>query len=222
MRNHAGWKLCLAIFMVSSAAKAADMGGNYKTMNLSLPIIAFGGESVTKAEWNLRGNGSLGIELNMMGESELYSDKEIEEKNGDSLMMKASQVAILYSQYSKPKSLSGGYWTVGIGYRQVQGYWDQTPTANQDIQGASLNADGKVRHSLEGSGPTGQVRTGYRYVAESIPFSVGAYIGVRHFQSTMKDKAESGTVTTTAEDLTSLQRRMMSHLEPGIELGLAF
>ncbi|HYX32564.1 MAG TPA: hypothetical protein VE954_05580 [Oligoflexus sp.] len=219
MRNHAGWKLCLAIFMVSSAAHAAD---NNKSMNLTLPLIAFGGESVTKAEWNLRGHGSLGLELNMMGESEMYSDKEIEEKNGDSLMMKGSQVALLYSQYSKPKSLSGGYWTIGLGYRQVKGYWDQTPTANQDIQGASLNADGKVRHSLSGAGPTAQVRTGYRYVAESIPLSVGAYIGLRHFQSTMKDAEASGTVTTTAEDLTSLQRRMMSHLEPGIELGLAF
>ena len=125
MRNHASWKLCLAIFMVSSAAKAADAGGSYKTMNLSLPIIAFGGESVTKAEWNLRGNGSLGIELNMMGESEMYSDKEIEEKNGDSMMMKGSQASILYSMYSKPKTLSGGYWTVGLGYRQVQGFWDQ-------------------------------------------------------------------------------------------------
>ncbi|WP_141736342.1 hypothetical protein [Oligoflexus tunisiensis] len=219
MRKHAGWKLCLSIFMVSSAAHAAD---NYKTMNLSLPIIAFGGESVTKAEWNLRGYGSLGLELNMMGESEMYSDKEIEEKNGDSLMMKASQVALLYSQYSNPKRLSGGYWSIGFGYRQVKGYWDQTPVADQDIQGASLNADGKVRHALEGSGPTAQVRTGYRYVAESIPFSVGAYIGIRHFQSTMKDAEETGTVLTNPEDLTSLQRRMMSHLEPGIELGLAF
>ena len=73
-----------------------------------------------------------------------------------------------------------------------------------------------MRHSLEGSGPTGTVRTGYRYVAESIPFSVGAYIGLRHFQSTMQDKTASGTVTTTPEDLTSLERRMMSHLEPGI------
>ena len=96
MRKHAGWKLCLAIFMVSSAAKAADMGGNYKTMNLTLPLINFGGEAVTKAEWNLRGHGSLGVELNMMSESELYTDKEIEEKNGDSLMMKGSQIAFLY------------------------------------------------------------------------------------------------------------------------------
>jgi hypothetical protein len=222
MREHAGWKLCLAIFMVSSAVHAAPASGNYKTMNLTLPLIAFGGESVTKAEWNLRGNGSLGLELNMMSEGEMYSDKEIEEKNGDSLMMKASQVAILYSQYSNPKSLSGGYWTVGVGYRQVKGTWDQTPTPNQDIQGASLNTDGKVRHALTGTGPTAQVRTGYRYVAESIPFSVGAYIGIRHFQATMKDAEESGTVTSTAEELTSLQRRMMSHLEPGIELGLAF
>ena len=222
MRKHVGWKLCLAFFMVSSASQAAPSSGNYKTVNLTLPLIAFGGESVTKGEWNLRGNGSIGLELNMMSEGEMYSDKEIEEKNGDSLMMKGSQVAVLYSQYSNPKSLSGGYWTLGVGYRQVKGTWDQTPTPDQDIQGASLNADGKVRHVLSGAGPTAQVRTGYRYVAESIPLSVGAYIGIRHFQSTIEDAEESGTVTTSAEDLTALQRRMMSHLEPGIELGLAF
>lgn len=222
MRIHSSWKLCLAILMVSSAAKSADMGGTYKTMNLTLPLISLGGEAVTKAEWNLRGHGSIGVELSMMSESEMYSDREIEEKNGDSLMMKASQLALLYSQYSKPKTLSGGYWMIGLGYRQVKGAWDQTPSSNLDIQGASLNADGKVRHALNGSGPTGHVRTGYRYVAESIPFSVGAYIGLRHFQAKMNDSEESGAVETSPEDLNSLQRRMMSNLEPGIELGLAF
>jgi hypothetical protein len=222
MRLQTCMTFSVALFLVSSALPAADMGGNYKTMNLTLPLINFGGESVLKAEWNLRGRGALGLEANMMSESELYSDKEIEEKNGDSLMMKASQLAILYSQYSNPKMLSGGYWSVGLGFRQVKADWDQTPTPNQDIQGASLNAEGKVRHALTGSGPTGHIRTGYRYVAESIPFSVGAYIGLRHFQSTVKDETQSGAVITNEDDLLALQRRMMSRLEPGIELGLAF
>lgn len=222
MRKRARWKLCSALFVVSSAAAAADMGGSYRTMNVTLPIANVGGETAAKAEFNLRGNGALGIEFNVMGESELYSDKEIDEKNGDSLLMKASQVALLYSQYGNPKMLSGGYWAVGLGYRQVKGSWEQTPGAEQDIQGISLNAEGRMNHKLEGSGPTGHIRCGYRYVAESIPFSVGAYIGLRHFQSKMKDVAQAGSVTTSEEDLTGLQRRMMSHLEPGIELGLAF
>ncbi len=219
MRNPASLKLCFALFMVSSVAQAAD---SYKMMNVTLPLVSFGRESVIKGEWNLRGRGSLGLELNMMSENEIYSDKEMEENNGDTLMMKGSQFALLYSQYSNPKMLSGGYWAIGVGYRQVKATWEQTPALNQDVLGATLSSEGRVTHALAGSGPTGHARFGYRYVAESIPFSAGAYLGLRHFQSTMKDVDQAGAVQTSAEDLTGLQRRMMSHLEPGIELGLAF
>jgi hypothetical protein len=223
MCKWAGLGLGFAFLVVSSSAIAAESGGGYRSMNLTLPIVSFGGEAVTKAEWNIKGRGALGLELNLMSENEMYTEKEMEEKNGDSLLMKGSQLSLQYSQYGNPKRLSGGYWAIGIGYRQVKADWQETPNSLTDLGGVSLNSEGKLRHSLSGSGPTAQARVGYRYVADSIPFSAGAYIGLRHFQNKMKDvELESGVVKTRLEDLGALERRTMSQLEPGIELGLAF
>ncbi|MCX6128566.1 MAG: hypothetical protein NTX25_05800 [Proteobacteria bacterium] len=212
------------IFACSGLASAATGFGAemYKTVNVSLPIISFGRESVAKAEFNLHGQGSIGVELNVMGQSEIYSDKEVEEKNGDSLMMKGSQLAILYSRFGNPKMLSGGYWSLGAGYRQVQADWQETPKLTQDIQSISLNSDGKMSHNIEGAGMTAHARTGYRYVAESVPFSVGAYLGMRHFQNKMRDTDKEGAVPTNSADLEALQRRLTSRLETGVEIGLAF
>jgi hypothetical protein len=51
---------------------------------------------------------------------------------------------------------------------------------------------------------------------------LGAYLGIRHFQNQLKDAAKEGRATTGEDDLETLERRMTSRLEPGIELGLAF
>jgi hypothetical protein len=142
--------LALGALLGGSTALRAD---SYKSMNISLPLISFGGEAVGKFEWNLKGKGALGLEVNVLQETEFYSDEEIEEKNGDSLMMKGTQAALFYSQYSNPKMMSGGFWGFGVGYRTVQADWLQTPGTNQDLGGATLNTDGKVLHSSRGQEP---------------------------------------------------------------------
>ena len=215
--------LYLIFFLYCMSSAASLMGAEmYKTMNIALPIISFGRESVAKAEFNLKGHGALGVELNLARQSEIFSDKEVEQKNGDSLLMKGSQLALLYSHYSDPKMLSGGFWSLGAGYRQVRADWTETPSKTSDLQGISLNSDGKMRHVLAGSGMTAHARAGYRYVAESIPLSIGAYLGVRHYQSKIRDIDAEGSSSTSSEDLAALERRLASRLEPGIELGLAF
>jgi hypothetical protein len=211
--------LAFSSLMLVATSLRAD---SYKSMNISLPFISFGGEAVGRFEWNLKGKAALGLEINVMQQTEFYTDEEIEEKNGDSLLMKGAQAALFYSQYSNSKMMSGGFWGIGVGYRSVEADWLQTPGSAQDLGGAALNTDGKVRHELRGSGATAHARFGYRYVAESIPFSLGAYLGVRHFQNTLQDAEKEGLARTSDEDRTSLERRLTSRLEPGIELGLAF
>ncbi len=220
MQKSVAIRLFLGSFISVSplTALAADA---YKSVNLSLPIVSFDREAVTKFEYNLKGNGALGIELNTRSEAEVYSKSEIKEKNGDSLMMKSTELALMYSRYGNPKMMSGGFWGLGLGYRQMQIDWQETPGISQEGQVASLSGDNRLDHELTGSGMTAHARIGYRYVAESLPLSVGAYVGLRHFQNKLKDKDAEAT-QLDAEQLKSLERRFMSQLEPGIELGLAF
>ena len=204
----------------SLSVKAAD---SYKRWNLSLPIISFGGEGVGKFEMNLSGHGALGLEVAMQQESEFFTQKEVEEKNNDSLMMKGTEVAVIYSSYSNSKLLSGGFWSFGFGYRRMRAIWEQTPENLQNASGIALTADGKLVHELGSFGPTLRARFGYRYVAESVPFSAGAYLGVSHFQNKFADvNGPEIAVITADDDLRVLERRMMSRLEPGIELGFSF
>lgn len=212
--------ISFSIFSVPSGY-AADA---YKRWNVSLPIVAFGGEGVSKFEMNLGGQGALGVEFAVQQESEFFTQKEVEEHNNDSLLMKGTELSVLYSSYGNPKMLSGGFWSVGLGYRSMKATWYETPGSLQNIDGISLTTEGKMQHDMATVGATARARIGYRYVATSIPFSAGAYIGVRHYQNKFKDvgNAEEGASITPAEDLKGFERRMTSRLEPGIELGLSF
>lgn len=203
----------------SLTAVAAD---SYKSVNISLPIVSFDREAVTKFEWNLKGAGALGLELAVRSEAEVFTKTEIEERNGDSLMMKSTALAVTYSRFGNPKMMSGGFWGLGLGYRQMQADLLRASDLSQDGQ-VGLNGNSQLSQELSGNGVTGHARVGYRYVAESLPLSVGAYIGLRHFQNKMeeKDKVEGSTAVDEAE-IKSLERRFMSQLEPGIEVGLAF
>jgi hypothetical protein len=201
-------------------ALAAD---SYRHWNFSLPIVSFGGEGVTKFEMNLATHGALGVEVAIQQEAEFLSDKEMEETNNDSLMMKGTEVSVVYSSYSNAKLLSGGFWSIGAGYRSMSALWLETPASTQKLEGIALTTDGKVQHDLVSDGATARARMGYRYVASSVPFSAGAYIGVRHYQNKFKNKeTDNNSYQTASEDLRGLERRMMSRLEPGIEFGLSF
>lgn len=197
-------------------ALAAD---SYKTVNISLPIVSFDREAVTKFDFNLKGAGALGVELAVRSEAEVFTKSEIEEKNGESLMMKGAELAITYSQFGNPKMMSGGFWGLGLGYRRIEADW-QRGALGQDEGGIGLSETSSTSE-LKGNGVTGHARVGYRYVAESVPLSVGAYIGLRHFQNKLEDKAGQ-TAEVQEEEMKSLERRFMSQLEPGIEVGLAF
>ena len=123
-----------------------------------------------------------------------------------------------YSSYGNPKKMSGGYWTIGAGYRQLKADWLRT----------AVN-DAKVRHLLKGSGGTVRGRIGYRLVGDSLPFTLGAYIGIRHYSNNFSDDLDEAgnrdsqaSVSTPESEVIGLEKRFTSGLEPGLEFGMAF
>ena len=194
----------------------------YKDFVITLPIIAMGGEAQAKFEYNLSGSGSLGVELLIVQEGEVFTEDEVAEQNGDSLMVKGSELALSYSSYSNVSKMSGGYWSLGLGYRQLQADWTRGPSEDFSPVGVSLDGDGKFKHELNSSGATAHARVGYRYVANSFPLAIGAYVGIRHYQNQFEDRESDTAISTPEVDQEGLSRRMMSALEPGVEVGMAF
>jgi len=206
-------------------AQRAEGGDNYRSFALSLPLVAVGGEATAKGEFNLKGAGGLAVVLNLMVESEVFSRREAEESNQDSMVVKGSEFGLVYSRYTRAKSMSGGYWAVGGGYRRMNLKWHRTPGEGFALvrDGFALDDENKVTHSLAGTGPSGHARIGYRFVGESLPICLGAHIGLRHFQSKFGDTdSAEPTANTTQYERDGLSRRFMTALEPGLEFGLAF
>lgn len=201
-----------------------SFGNDEKSFNLALPLVALGGESVLRAEYNMGQPGSLGLEFTLIQESELLSQREIEEQPGDSLLQAGSELSLIYSSYVDKQLMSGFFWALGIGYRAMRLQWKRTPSLAFAPTGMALDEQGRFQHSLRSVGVTGRARFGYRYVASSIPFSIGAYLGIRHFQNRFEDieGEEDDAVVTPEDDKQALQRRLTSSLEPGLEVGLAF
>jgi len=209
------------------AASSSDSGGGngYRSFSLSLPIVALSREAVARAEYNVGAQASVALEGTIIGQGEDFNDREIEENHGDSLTTKGYEVAVYMTRYTNPEMLAGFYWGLGAGYRRVEAAWSQTPDQNYTLtERDHLNDDGRMNHELRGEGITGHGRVGYRYVAESFPLVVGAYVGVRHWQNKFDDReSESDQYSPTADrDRNNLKYRYMSSFEPGIELGMAF
>jgi hypothetical protein len=215
-----------AAVIVACAALTSNaaLAKSEKSFHIGLPIVAMGGEAVTKGEWRLGKVGSLAVEWTAMSNVDLYSNAEKEENNNDSMMLSGNELSLAYTRYGNNKRMSGGYWSVGLGYRLVRVTWLRSPFEGVNQAAVSLNDEGKLTHTIDGAGLTARSKVGYRYVAESIPLSVGAYVGLRHYQNTMKDKlsATEVAVASSEEDRVGIERRLMSSLEPGIEVGLTF
>ena len=181
------------VFVILSMSVLAE--AKYNDFVISLPVIAMGGEAQAKFEYNLDGIGGLGLEVLLTQEGEEYTDDEVLEKGGDSLLMKGSELALTYSVYSNNKKMSGGYWTFGLGYRQMQADWSRGPTDDFAPTGVALNKEGKFKHEVVGVGLSAHGRVGYRYIPDAVPV-IGAYIGLRHFANQFKDRDSNEAVET--------------------------
>ena len=214
------FRIFLGIALVFAAFSSDELLANKaRSVVFSLPVFSFG-QSTAKVEYNFRGLAGFGLEANFI-DGELYGKKEAEEKNGDSIKLSGTEVGLYYAKYSKPKTISGFFWALGVGMRTVYANWARTRT--DEIEANYLDENQRLRHSLVSRGNTYRARMGYRYIGSSFPINLGAYIGVRHFENRFSDNnREDNTTVTPNDDQQALQRRLMSSLEPGLELGFAF
>ncbi len=208
----------------SSSSRSGGKG--YRTFILT-PLSAGMGESSFKGEYNLGGAGGLTLELTGIGKRDIYSDKEIEDHNGDTFVLeKGSEIGLHYAYYANGTAMSGGYWSVGAGLRTMETRWNRTPTGELALNADAVrDADGRIRHNVIGKGAAGHARAGYRYVAANWPFAAGAFAGLRHFDGQFEDdnkELTDGSAATPEVDREAMRRRFMSGLELGLELGFAF
>ena len=220
-------------------SKGKSDGGSHRSSGndfaLSLPLSLYG-ESVVRLEANLGHQASLALEGTIKRQDEDISEKEAE-KSYESLVTNAKGALLLISRYSEPTRLAGFYWALGLGFRTMNADWQVQPDPSDKKADLSLtnraeDADVDIfHHRATMHGTTGHLRGGYRYVAQELPLMFGAYIGIRHFQASIKDdQVDDGEAanqndryaTMTERERERLKRRYMTTLEPALELGFIF
>lgn len=243
--HHSSTLSCLLFLGLSTSAFAQNMSkpksdfsssrGNSNDFAISLPLALYG-ESVARVEFNLGHQASLALEGNFKRRNDDISEKDAEESH-ESLITDAKGALILISRYSEPSRLAGFYWSLGLGFRSMNADWQVQPDPTDKKADLSLTAtteDGSTEvfhHRATMTGSTGHLRGGYRYVSEEFPFMFGIYMGIRHFQASLKDTPIDGSerdgnepvyASMTERERERLKRRYMTQLEPAIELGFIF
>jgi len=209
--------LCLAI---CGSAFAKD--GPHRSVLVSAPVEILAKEAAARFEFNMNGQASFATEFIYVSEGEEYTDRAIEEKNV-SLVTKGFEIAIHISRFSRSMTMSGLFWTLGLGYRKLDAVWKHEPGDEYSIVNQSdLDEDGRMTHQLRASGMTGHGRVGYRYIGESFPFVVGAYFGLRHYESKFEDEDIKDNPETSEHDRDKLKYLLMTRPEGAIEVGISF
>lgn len=211
-----------------SATPSSEGGGSragYRAVVLSLPIVNVGGGMVGRGELNLYGRASLAIEGTYQAKSEDMTKKE-QQKTGESMMTQARAISAFLARYSEPMQMAGFYYGLGVGYRQETAKWRLKPDGT--MTAAALDEQRFANHAATMAGPTGHVRGGYRYVGKEVPLLIGAYVGLRHFESVVKDAQPSAIPLGggSYSDMTDaqkehLKRRFATAPEAGLEIGFA-
>ncbi len=211
------------------AAESGGKSGGYRMFGLSLPVVTFSGDTTINAQFNLAGHATLAIEGMMKGKSEEATAKS-EKAAGESRLAKGRGGAIIISRYSEPASMSGFHWGLGAGYREEEIKWRVQPNqADPAVNYTLVDSENKLSHDAELRGATGHARAGYRYAATSVPFIIGAYLGLRHYQPGITDgkaKASADSAATTAPMTTAEKNRLgrisATRAEGGVEIGFVF
>ncbi len=216
-------------FSLSATPSSEGGGGSrsgYRAFALSLPIVNVGGGTVGRGELNLYGRGSLAIEGTYQAKGEDMTKKEQQQRNGESMMTQARAVSAFLARYSEPMQMAGFYYGLGVGYRQETAKWRLKPDGTTTA--AALDEQRFANHAATMAGPTGHVRGGYRYVGKEVPLLIGAYVGLRHFESVVKDAQPSagplggGSYSDmTDAEKEHLKRRFATAPEAGLEIGFA-
>ena len=212
------------------SAERPASGGEYRSVSVSMPLISMAREAVGHVDFNLSGKGAIGLEVMAKGRQDEI-DPKIHQATGESLIAQGRGAALFISRWSHPANMSGGFWGMGLGYRQETVKWRVAPLQGDKRAALTLaDQDHLLNHSAELHGVTGHARAGYRYVGSDMPFIIGGYIGIRHFQAGVQDaKAEAnrapGAVATAPlsdKEKDKLLFRAETKPESGIEIGFVF
>lgn len=226
-----------------SASIAVGQGGSFsqkrgaQTMNLSLPIVNIAGETTIHGEFNLAGEGGIALEIVNKGVQE---ESPKNDTNSSSRLTKAQAISVIYSVYNDPLAMAGFYWGVGAGYRTESVDWLK-PDSTQTTALLPDTNPTYVSRLAELKGPTAHGRFGYRYVGKEMPLLIGAYLGLRHFASTVTDQEGMSQVRTDknsakniqnmdslkADEMTDSEKTKIRDIyatrgEGGIEIGVSF
>jgi hypothetical protein len=236
--------VAIALCSLSSIALAQGSGkksvgmssqssrGPAQSFQISLPIINLNGELSGHLEKNLNGHAALSLELSSKKSfEEIPEDRQL--ITGESRMSSGRGASIMISRYGDGNRMAGFYWGIGIGTREENVSWKVKPDT-KDPAYKSLAADQGtfIGHEATLRGGTGHGRLGYRYVGESAPFVIGAYLGLRHFEATVTDQKDKDTATRGSDEppLTAMSAREKDKLkriyatrpETGVEVGYSF
>ena len=211
-----------------SASPSSNGGGSksgYRAFMIALPVINVGGGTVGRAELNLYGRGSLAIEGTYQGKNEDITKKE-QKLTGESMITQARAMTVFLARYGEPTQMAGFYYGLGVGYRRESANWHLKPTGTSAA--AALDDVDFANHSASLIGPTGHLRGGWRYVGKEFPLLIGAYVGMRHFESVVSDAQPGGQAVgggaysnMTESEKDRLKRRFATTPEAGLEIGFA-
>lgn len=208
----------------ATGASSSSGGSGTRSFILTLPLVSLTRDAAFRGEINTE-SASFSVESAYMGTAEEYSEEKLL-LTGDSMITSGRQAAILVSRYTNQANMSGWFWTLGAGARQMDGIWKTSPSTLALMTGISLIQDdaGKVLHRYKATGATGHARAGYRWVSQSIPLAIGGHVGIRHFDGKFEDvePVEQDYTPLAVDEKASLRRRYMTRLEPAVEFGLAF
>ena len=226
-----------ALAQGSGKAHTQSSGDDSRSFLVSLPLSPFG-ETLGHMEFNLGGQGTIGLEGGVQRREETIPEKE-QLLTGEPLVTSARTIGIMVGRYTEPMAMGGFYWALGVGYREQDVKWSVKPADND--KGVNLNLvddkTGRLNHDATMKGTSGAARVGYRFVGTDFPVVLGIYIGARHFQSTVRDverKAADGSAdavngedSRTHSNLTELEkerlkRGFMTSPQAAIEVGAVF
>ena len=208
----------------SSTTIAAQMA-NRPNIAVAVTPLAIGSQTLARVEYNIS-RATVALEGGIAHKAEELTNTEIKETN-ESLISSGKQIAIMVSRYTEEARMAGWFWTLGAGYRQMDYTWKRGLSEDDLALASSLTSDDKGRydHKLTAAGVTGHARAGYRYVGESTPFLIGAFVGLRHYQSTVNNvtaKDNEFAPSIADDQRVELSHRFMTRLEPALEIGWIF
>jgi hypothetical protein len=178
-----------------------------------------------RAEMNLNNEASMIVEGSYALPGEALFNEELTQNPGESFMVDGGhEMSLLIARYSEPVTLSGFYWVLGGGWREMRATWkrpindqtaDYTLTETTEVDG-----DNRFTTQQEFIGGTLHGRLGYRYIASFMPVIIGGQLGLRHFNPKIQDIGDETTLPPDESDARLLRRRVITSGSLELTLGV--